>query len=154
MMCKLHHRRNSFHATRIGPFLCWIVVLLFSSASSISQTPRPTRIAVLDLGSSPTGVRVAALLRGGFRSQTMTPSGVTNREFDVVDSDQAGAAALGAGFNGSLFIILSHGGMAPVEEAARLAAATVLSGPAGGISGCRRCAEEGQPVALERHYLL
>jgi N-methylhydantoinase A len=46
-----------------------------------------------------------------------------------------------AGFEGSLFIILSHGGMAPVEEAARLAAATVLSGPAGGISGCRRCAE-------------
>jgi N-methylhydantoinase A len=47
----------------------------------------------------------------------------------------------GAGFAGSLFIILSHGGMAPVEEAARLAAATVLSGPAGGVSGSRRCAE-------------
>jgi N-methylhydantoinase A len=46
-----------------------------------------------------------------------------------------------AGFRGSLFIILSHGGMAPVEEAARLAAATVLSGPAGGMSGCRRCAD-------------
>jgi N-methylhydantoinase A len=46
-----------------------------------------------------------------------------------------------AGLKGSLFIILSRGGMAPVEEAARLAAATVLSGPAGGISGCRRCAE-------------
>src|SRR6516164_3255657 len=46
-----------------------------------------------------------------------------------------------AGFKGSLFIVLSHGGMAPVEEAARLAAATVLSGPAGGISGCRRCAD-------------
>ena len=45
-----------------------------------------------------------------------------------------------AGLKGSLFIIFSHGGMAPVEEAARLAAATVLSGPAGGISGCRRCA--------------
>jgi len=45
-----------------------------------------------------------------------------------------------AGFKGSLFIILSHGGMAPVEEAARLAAATVLSGPAGGMSGCRRSA--------------
>jgi N-methylhydantoinase A len=45
-----------------------------------------------------------------------------------------------AGFKGALFIILSHGGMAPVEEAARLAAATVLSGPAGGMSGCRRCA--------------
>jgi len=46
-----------------------------------------------------------------------------------------------AGLKGSLFIILSHGGMAPVEEAARLSAATVLSGPAGGISGCRRCAD-------------
>ncbi|MGY4623216.1 hydantoinase/oxoprolinase family protein [Bradyrhizobium sp. USDA 4486] len=46
-----------------------------------------------------------------------------------------------AGFTGSLFIILSHGGVAPVEEAARLAAATVLSGPAGGVSGSKRCAE-------------
>jgi N-methylhydantoinase A len=46
-----------------------------------------------------------------------------------------------AGFTGSLFIVLSHGGMAPVAEAARLAAGTVLSGPAGGVSGGRRCAE-------------
>jgi N-methylhydantoinase A len=45
------------------------------------------------------------------------------------------------GFAGSFFVILSHGGMAPVEEACRLAAATTLSGPAGGISGCLRCAE-------------
>src|SRR5450631_709997 len=45
-----------------------------------------------------------------------------------------------AGFKGSLFIILSHGGMAPVEEASRVAAGTVLSGPAGGISGAKRCA--------------
>ncbi len=46
-----------------------------------------------------------------------------------------------AGFEGGLFIVLSHGGMAPVEEAARLGAGTVLSGPAGGVSGARRCAE-------------
>ncbi|QDW40011.1 hydantoinase/oxoprolinase family protein [Bradyrhizobium sp. KBS0727] len=45
-----------------------------------------------------------------------------------------------AGFKGSLFVVLSHGGMAPVEEASRLAAGTVLSGPAGGMSGGRRCA--------------
>src|ERR1700704_5675921 len=45
-----------------------------------------------------------------------------------------------AGFEGSLFVVLSHGGMAPVEEASRLAAGTVLSGPAGGVSGGRRCA--------------
>ncbi|RVU13789.1 hydantoinase/oxoprolinase family protein [Methylobacterium oryzihabitans] len=44
------------------------------------------------------------------------------------------------GLSGSLFIILSHGGMAPVEEAGRLAAATVLSGPAGGVAGARLCA--------------
>src|SRR5438552_10412931 len=46
-----------------------------------------------------------------------------------------------AGFKGNLFIVLSHGGMAPLEEASRLAAGTVLSGPAGGVSGGRRCAE-------------
>jgi N-methylhydantoinase A len=46
-----------------------------------------------------------------------------------------------AGLKGSLFVVLSHGGMAPVEEASRLAAGTVLSGPAGGMSGGRRCAE-------------
>src|SRR5882724_1143487 len=46
-----------------------------------------------------------------------------------------------AGLKGSLFVILSHGGMAPVEEASRLAAGTVLSGPAGGMSGGRRCAD-------------
>lgn len=46
-----------------------------------------------------------------------------------------------AGFAGSLFIVLSHGGMAPVDEASRLAAGTVLSGPAGGVSGGRRCAD-------------
>src|SRR3954453_4144660 len=45
-----------------------------------------------------------------------------------------------AGFKGSLFIVLSHGGMARAEEASRLAAGTVLSGPAGGVSGGRRCA--------------
>ena len=46
-----------------------------------------------------------------------------------------------AGFKGSLFVVLSHGGMAPLGEASRLAAGTVLSGPAGGMSGGRRCAD-------------
>jgi N-methylhydantoinase A len=38
------------------------------------------------------------------------------------------------GYNGPVFVILSHGGVAPVEEAARLAAGTALSGPAGGVA--------------------
>ena len=42
-----------------------------------------------------------------------------------------------AAYGGPLFIMLSHGGVAPVEEAIRLAAATVLSGPAGGVAGSR-----------------
>lgn len=46
-----------------------------------------------------------------------------------------------AGFSGPLLIILSHGGVAPVAEAVRVAAATVLSGPAGGLAGGRRVAQ-------------
>ncbi len=45
-----------------------------------------------------------------------------------------------AGYAGPLFIVLSHGGIAPVAEAARFAAATVLSGPAGGVAGAKRVA--------------
>ncbi|MDP2084128.1 MAG: hydantoinase/oxoprolinase family protein [Gemmobacter sp.] len=45
-----------------------------------------------------------------------------------------------AGFAGDLFVILSHGGIVRVAEAVRLGAATVLSGPAGGIVGARLAA--------------
>ncbi|PPQ27071.1 hydantoinase/oxoprolinase family protein [Rhodopila globiformis] len=39
-----------------------------------------------------------------------------------------------AGFAGELLVILSHGGVASVAEATRLAAGTALSGPAGGVA--------------------
>ncbi len=45
-----------------------------------------------------------------------------------------------AGYSGPLLIIQSHGGVAPVSEAARLAAGGVLSGPAGGVAGSRYAA--------------
>lgn len=38
------------------------------------------------------------------------------------------------------FVILSNGGITSIEEAVRLAAGTVLSGPAGGIAGTKACA--------------
>ena len=41
------------------------------------------------------------------------------------------------GYIGPVLIILSHGGVAPIDEAVRLAAGTVLSGPAGGVAGSR-----------------
>ena len=48
-----------------------------------------------------------------------------------------------AGFGGTLFVILSHGGLASVAEAARLAAGTALSGPAGGVAAAVALAREG-----------
>ncbi len=48
-----------------------------------------------------------------------------------------------AGFRGPLFVILSHGGVAPVEEAQRLAAGTALSGPAGGVAAALALARAG-----------
>lgn len=39
-----------------------------------------------------------------------------------------------AGYDGELLVILSHGGVASVTEATRLAAGTALSGPAGGVA--------------------
>ncbi len=48
-----------------------------------------------------------------------------------------------AGYAGTLFVILSHGGVAPVEEAARLAVGTALSGPAGGVAAAVALARQG-----------
>jgi N-methylhydantoinase A len=45
-----------------------------------------------------------------------------------------------AGYGGPALIILSHGGIAPIAEAVRIAAGTVLSGPAGGLAGARHVA--------------
>ena len=48
---------------------------------------------------------------------------------------------LTAGYAGPILIMQSHGGVAPIEETIRVAAGTVLSGPAGGLAGARRVAE-------------
>ena len=45
-----------------------------------------------------------------------------------------------AGFQGPLLVIQSHGGVATVSDAIRLAAGAVLSGPAGGVAGGRHAA--------------
>src|SRR5690606_38040500 len=46
-----------------------------------------------------------------------------------------------AGYAGPVLIILSHGGIAPIQETIRIAAGTVLSGPAGGVAGARYATE-------------
>lgn len=45
-----------------------------------------------------------------------------------------------AGFNEALLVMQSHGGVATVADAVRLAAGAVLSGPAGGVAGTRHAA--------------
>ena len=45
-----------------------------------------------------------------------------------------------AGYGGPILVMQSHGGVAPIEETIRIAAGTVLSGPAGGLAGARRVA--------------
>ena len=48
-----------------------------------------------------------------------------------------------AGYRGELLVILSHGGVASVAEATRLAAGTALSGPAGGVAAAVALARDG-----------
>jgi N-methylhydantoinase A len=48
-----------------------------------------------------------------------------------------------AGYRSELLVILSHGGVASVAEAVRLAAGTALSGPAGGVAATVALAREG-----------
>jgi N-methylhydantoinase A len=45
-----------------------------------------------------------------------------------------------AGYRGPVLVMQSHGGVAPIAEAGRLAAGAVLSGPAGGVAASRYCA--------------
>ena len=45
-----------------------------------------------------------------------------------------------AGYGRPVLVMQSHGGVAPIEETIRIAAGTVLSGPAGGVAGARRVA--------------
>ena len=60
---------------------------------------RPTRITVLDLGTTPTGSRAATEIRKIFQAREPRES---RQEFELVDPDQSRTAALGAGFKGSL----------------------------------------------------
>ena len=57
-----------------------------------------------------------------------------------------------AGYRGDVLIMQSHGGVAPLADAARLAAGAILSGPAGGIAGSRYCARllgEGNLISFD-----
>lgn len=94
--------------------LVLLALILGATASNLAaqtspQTnPRPMRIAFLDFGKTNTGRLVTERLARSYQDQT-------GREFQVLDRDQARAAALGAGYQGSLNLTL--------EEARDLASA-------------------------------
>src|SRR5260370_4774686 len=81
--------------------VAWIVLL---APSGLAQS-RPTRITVLDFGATPTGSRAAAELRETLHPDTATTDA---KEFEVIDRDQTRAAALGAGFAGSLNLTIQQ----------------------------------------------
>jgi len=75
--------------------------LLLLASSAIAQS-RSTRLAVLDFGKDPTGLRAAAVIRENLNIKEEV------REFAVIDRDQSSAAALGAGFEGSLNLTIQQ----------------------------------------------
>ena len=89
--CKLSRARISSGS------LC----LLLLASSAIAQS-RPTRLAVLDFGKAPTGIRAGAAIRESLQPKEEA------REFTVIDRDQASAAAKGAGFEGSLNLTIQQ----------------------------------------------
>ena len=87
-------QRRSLAQARARLLLTSLCLLLL--ASTVIAQSRPTRLAILDFGKDPTGLRAPAALRDSLHSN----EGVS--QFTVVDRDQANSAALGAGFDGSL----------------------------------------------------
>ena len=81
-----------------------LVCMLLLSTRAICQ-PGPTRIAVLDLGATATGVRTAATIREMFQSKQPSQS---FHEIQTIDADQVQAAAKGVGFTGSLNLTLQQ----------------------------------------------
>jgi TonB family protein len=82
-----------------------IVLFALTLTCAAQDSTRPIRIALLDFGNSPSGRRVADRL-----AETMLSNGraTTNRidALEVIDRDWARAAALGAGYRGSLNLTL------------------------------------------------
>src|SRR6478735_8010079 len=76
---------------RLSATLVLLLGVVFSTPAQASQ--RPTKIGVLDFGSTNLGKRVTQLLRGKFSS---------NSNIQLIDADLSTSAARGVGYSGSL----------------------------------------------------
>ena len=83
------------------------VILLFALAlTCVAQNnPRPIRLALLDFGNSPDGRRIADRLAEAMASNSRMTT-TKDDALQVIDRDWARAAALGAGYRGSLNLTL------------------------------------------------
>lgn len=117
-VCYLHAYRNSAHEQRTGELLAEHMPGVYVSLSSevLPQIKEYERLSTTVVNSY-----IGPVVKNYF--------------------DRLRAQLESIGYKGPLFIILSHGGITEVSDAARLAAGTCLSGPAGGIAGARACAE-------------
>ncbi|MDX6383848.1 MAG: hypothetical protein QOK48_1421, partial [Blastocatellia bacterium] len=90
-------RRKAIHElTRRMKFTVSAVSFCLLLTSTTLAQSRPTRLAVLDFGKEQIGLRAAAVIRESLNVKAEP------RQFTVIDRDQASAAALGTGFEGSL----------------------------------------------------
>ncbi|HVS83836.1 MAG TPA: TonB family protein [Pyrinomonadaceae bacterium] len=89
-------------------FALSVTVVFALALNCAAQTgPRPIRVAFLDFGNSPTGRRVADQLADAIASYSRTAHDARD-QFQVIDRDQARAAALGSGYRGSLNLTLQE----------------------------------------------
>ena len=94
---RAEHRRLPDVILRVSIYMLLLFSALCVSAAA-QTTDRKTRVAVLSLGNTTTGRRAADQIARGFESE--------RDEFQVVDRDQASAAALGIGYKSSLNMAL------------------------------------------------
>jgi len=88
--------------------LAVIVLFLLVLTCEAQASPRPIRIAFIDFGNNPIGHRVADSLANTIASDNRTARNARADHFQVIDRDWTRAAALGAGYRGSLNLTLQE----------------------------------------------
>lgn len=96
----MEHPKSELHRFLSRTAFCSICMMAWVCALTVlanAQTSPRARVAVLDLGESPTGTRASEKVREAFLDRAAAASGIV-----LIDRNLATAAARGVGFQGSL----------------------------------------------------
>ena len=96
----MEHPKNELHRFLSRTGFCSICMIAWVCALAVlanAQTSPRARVAVLDLGESPTGTRASEKIREAFLDRTAVANGIV-----LIDRNLATAAARGVGFQGSM----------------------------------------------------